>query len=73
MFSDAARTVVVARGDCLTTYDEDDIMSEFCSDELSAISTRMYSILAGDVALEYFQSSDAMVNYSPTIATFAQS
>ena len=57
MFSDAARTVVAARGDCEAgSYAE-----EFCSDDLLAVITRMYSVLVGDVALEYFQSSDAMV------------
>ncbi|KAL7530636.1 hypothetical protein ACHAXR_005678, partial [Thalassiosira sp. AJA248-18] len=58
MFSDAARTVVAARGDCIVG---DDITDDFCSDNLLTGIIRMYSVLVGDVALEFFQSSDAMV------------
>lgn len=61
MFSDAARTVVVARGDCVNLEDDPEIMGEFCSDRLIAINVVMYAVLAGDVALDYFQSSSAMI------------
>lgn len=62
MFSDAARTIVAARGDCQYNVDGNQyVAEEFCSDQLSAVVIRMYSVLVGDVALEYFQSSDAMV------------
>ena len=61
MFSDAARAVVAARGDCQHQVDGDYIVEDFCSDNLLAGIIRMYSVLVGDVALEYFQSSDAMV------------
>lgn len=62
MFSDAARTIVAARGDCQYNIDGNQLVAdEFCSDQLLAVIIRMYSVLVGDVALEYFQSSDAMV------------
>jgi len=61
MFSDAARTVVVARGDCVNMEDDPEIMGEFCSDRLIAINVVMYAVLVGDVALDYFQSSGAMI------------
>jgi hypothetical protein len=61
MFSDAARAVVSARGDCDTEDGADFITDEFCSDDFLAINTRMYAVLVGDVSLDYFQSSDAMV------------
>ncbi|KAL9186896.1 hypothetical protein ACHAXT_010616 [Thalassiosira profunda] len=61
MFADAARTVVAARGDCQVISEDDYITQEFCSDNLLSVVTRMYSVLVGDVALEYFQSSDALV------------
>jgi len=63
MFSDAARTVVAVRGDCQYNVDGvgNPITDEFCSDNLFDVIIRMYSVLVGDVALEYFQSSDTMV------------
>ncbi len=61
MFSDAVRAVVAARGDCLTGNMEDPYIQEFCDDGFIATTVRMYSVLVGDVSLEYFQSSDAMV------------
>ena len=60
MFSDAVRAVVAARGDCLREID-DPYIQEFCSDGFIATTVRMYSVLVGDVSLEYFQSSGAMV------------
>ncbi len=60
MFSDAARTIVAARGDCNIDGDQF-VVDEFCSDNLLAVIIRMYSVLVGDVALEYFQSSNAMI------------
>ena len=62
MFSDAARTIVAARGDCQYNIDGEQqvVAAEFCSDNLMSVIIRMYSVLVGDVALEYFESSDAM-------------
>jgi len=54
-----SRTVVAARGDCQP--DLENVIGEFCSDSLFTHIIRMYAVLAGDVALEYFQSSDAMI------------
>ena len=53
--------MVAARGDCQVISEDDYITQEFCSDNLLSVVTRMYSVLVGDVALEYFQSSDALV------------
>jgi hypothetical protein len=62
MFSDAIRAVVAARGDCFTdTAIDDPYVQEFCGDSFIATTVRMYSVLVGDVSLDYFQSSDAMV------------
>ena len=62
MFSDAVRAVVAARGDCLKdSLIDDPYIQEFCSDGFVATTVRMYSVLVGDVSLEYFQSSGAMV------------
>mmetsp|Transcript_28062 Transcript_28062/g.67605 ORF Transcript_28062/g.67605 Transcript_28062/m.67605 type:complete len:554 (+) Transcript_28062:139-1800(+) len=62
MFSDAARTIVVARGDCQYNIGGDQyVADEFCSDNLLDVIIRMYSVLVGDVDLEYFKSSDTMV------------
>ena len=62
MFSDAVRAVVAARGDCLKdSLIDDPYIQEFCSDGFIATTVRMYSVLVGDVSLEYFQSSGAMV------------
>ncbi len=62
MFSDAARTIVAARGDCRGRIDMDIyLMDEFCSDSLFSIVVRMYSLVVGDVNLQDFQSSNAMV------------
>jgi hypothetical protein len=62
MFSDAARTIVAARGDCRGRIDMDMyLMDEFCSDSLFSIVVRMYSVVVGDVNLQDFQSSNAMV------------
>ena len=62
MFSDAARTIVAARGDCRGQIDLGIyLMDEFCSDSLFKIVVRMYSVLVGDVNLADFQSSKAMV------------
>lgn len=62
MFSDAVRAVVAARGDCLNaTLIDDPYIQEFCGDGFIATTIRMYSLLVGDVSLEYFQSSGAMV------------
>lgn len=62
MFSDAARTIVAARGDCRGRIDMDlYLMDEFCSDNLFSIIIRMYSVVVGDVNLQDFQSSSAMV------------
>jgi len=36
-------------------------MDEFCSDNLFSIIIRMYSVVVGDVNLQDFQSSSAMV------------
>lgn len=48
-----SRTVVAARGDC-------ELGNDFCSpDHLYLI--RMYSVLVGDVDLEYFETSNAML------------
>jgi len=62
MFSDAARAVVAARGDCWNgTLIDDPYIQEYCGDGFIATTVRMYSVLVGDVSLEYFQSSGAMV------------
>ena len=62
MFSDAVRSVVAARGDCLNSSVVDDpYIQEYCSDGFVATTVRMYSVLVGDVSLEYFQSSGAMI------------
>jgi hypothetical protein len=49
MFSDAARAVVSARGDCDTEDGADFITDEFCSDDFLAINTRyVFSITLQD-------------------------
>ncbi|KAL7519197.1 hypothetical protein ACHAWX_003986 [Stephanocyclus meneghinianus] len=57
MFSDAARAAVAVTGNC---DKETDASSDFCSDGFWTIS-RMYSVLVGDVSLDYFQSSSLML------------
>ncbi|KAL7550183.1 hypothetical protein ACHAWF_013456 [Thalassiosira exigua] len=63
MFADATRTIVAVIGDCQPNIDGErhEILEEYCSDDLFSVITRMYAVLVGDVALEYFQTSDAMV------------
>ena len=51
-FSDAARTIVVARGDCQYNIDGDQyVADEFCSDNLLDVIIRMYS---GDYDYVFF-------------------
>lgn len=64
MFADAARTTAVATGECVNQNSisgQDTTAYNFCSDSLFRVPAVMFAVLAGDVSLEYFESSQVMV------------